>query len=313
MFRSFKDYMQAQSLTGGCAIAVSGGGDSVALLRLFIELGYKPLVLHYHHGLRKESDYEAAFVKKLAEDYDCPYEIGYWDATTDGANIQQSARNARYHFFEEMLTQYKIKDLFVAHTEDDLLETLFLRMSKGSGVSGLPGLSQFVSKKTYNIHRPLLSVSRKQLREYLTSIEQGWCDDPTNENETYWRPRFRKHKKALEDLGLTPVSLKGFIDSVVQVNDFIDQELHDFVNNYVTTRSESSFEVDALLLAQKHPEIRHRVYNYICRKLMAHKGLRKSTKQELDKLLTRGGKISIGQGFAEVKKAKLIIYINLSA
>lgn len=309
MFRSIKAYVAAHLSDDKCAVAVSGGGDSVALLKLLVESGVNPLVLHYNHGIRAESVDEQKFVEGLAKSLNCDIVSKLWENPDLEGNTQQAARNARYSFFDEELKSRSIKHLFIAHTEDDLMETCFLRLSKGSGLAGLPGLKPQNKRNNYTLHRPLLNNTREELREYLKSQNQVWCDDPTNEDTHYWRPRYRKAKSTFEGLGLTPTSLNGFFKSAERINDYFEHELNKFMDICV---EEGVLEVcvDLQPLSDLHVEMRWRLYNKITQKLFSISALRSKTKEQLDILIKSGGKISVASGFAEARADKLRFFIK---
>ena len=177
-------------------VAVSGGGDSVALLLLLTELrnqiGLGLCVLHLNHGLRgEESDSDAKFVAELAR----RFALEYLDAHEDVAalarrqhrNLEDAGRRARYAFFERVIGLGHCAKVAVAHTADDQAETVLARILRGSGPRGIVGIYPVRGR----IVRPLLDVRGADLREYLRLKGQAWREDGTNLDMTRLRARIR--------------------------------------------------------------------------------------------------------------------------
>ena len=178
------------------ALAVSGGADSVALLRLFhflrAELGFALSVVHFNHQLRgAESDEDEKFVTSLAEALALPLITGRADvafaARRNHWNLEDAARRLRYQFFEDARKQNAIARLATAHTADDQAETVLARIIRGTGLAGLSAIHPVRG----HIIRPLLEVRRQELREYLNSIHQQWREDGSNADTTRLRARLR--------------------------------------------------------------------------------------------------------------------------
>ncbi len=180
-------------------LAVSGGGDSVAMLHLFAS---KAETSHLHvatvdHGLRPESASEAEFVAELCSQLELPHTTLTWNPPDKTSS--QDARLARY----DLLTRYGLQigatAIALAHTMDDQAETLVMRARRMTGESGTRGLAGIPEESTHarspdhaiKFIRPLLTVSRARLRQYLTDCGQEWIDDPSNENPDYERIRVR--------------------------------------------------------------------------------------------------------------------------
>lgn len=178
------------------AIAVSGGADSVALLRLFVplrkELGLTLSVLHFNHQLRgTESDTDENFVASLANALGLPFIAGRADvasvARENRWNLEDAARRLRYQFFEDTLKQHGITRVMTAHTADDQAETVLARLIRGTGISGLSAIHPVRGE----IIRPLLDVRRDELRGYLESLHQEWREDSSNADTDRLRARIR--------------------------------------------------------------------------------------------------------------------------
>jgi len=160
------------------AVAVSGGGDSVALLRLLLDAGEAPLVLHVDHGLRADSPEDAAFVKTLAEVHGLAFAQTRVDVRAahakQGGNLEALARSLRRSALLGMAKAGGASSLLLAHTQDDQAETVLMQALRGA--SALRGMRE----RDRALHRPLLGVSRETLRGYLLAIDQPFREDPHN-------------------------------------------------------------------------------------------------------------------------------------
>jgi tRNA(Ile)-lysidine synthase len=202
---------RARLLTPGdrVAVAVSGGSDSVALLRLLEtirgELGVTLLVVHFNHGLRgEESEADREFAGALAAgrglDFICEREEVLSAARTYKWNLEDAARRLRYAFFERLVEQGRATRVAVAHTEDDQAETVLAHLLRGTGLTGLAGIYPFVG----SIIRPLLGERREDLREYLRTLGQSWREDSTNLDTRRLRARMRSRLLPLLERDFSP-------------------------------------------------------------------------------------------------------------
>lgn len=190
--------------TGKCAIAVSGGGDSLALCLMMKVLGHDVEALHFNHKLRPEADDEALWLQHTLSRYGISCHVGAWEDTVKPTqNIQKHARAARYGFFKSMAEAHGYSGIYIAHTKDDQLETFWLRLAHGSGLKGLGLPLKPISKTAgLRLYRPLLSCERQSLRNWLQGQGQPWLEDPSNSNEAFYRIRVRHMLPTLESWGL---------------------------------------------------------------------------------------------------------------
>jgi tRNA(Ile)-lysidine synthase len=194
-------------------VAVSGGADSVALLRLLLELqpkiGFVPCVIHLNHMLRgRFSDADEKFVAKLAKSKGLEFFSKKVNIASlskkQKANVEEVARRERYAFFEALVREEHVDKIAVAHTADDQAETVLAHILRGTGLSGLRG----IHPQTGNVFRPLLGVRRAELRTYLKKLRQPWREDSTNRDTARTRARIRKK--------LLPMLEKDFNPGVVE-------------------------------------------------------------------------------------------------
>ena len=183
-------------------IGVSGGRDSVALLHQLVERGYRRLVVcHLDHKLRgAQSRADAQFVERLANEFDLPMELSSADvrvlAKKTKMSIETAGRNARYQFFAEVARRLRCRTIFLGHHADDLVETFLINLFRGTGTTGLAGMREVsirqVDRIRLEIVRPLLSVWRNEIDDYVTTQKIRFREDVTNESLVPLRNRVRR-------------------------------------------------------------------------------------------------------------------------
>lgn len=181
-------------------VAVSGGADSVALLRILLEcrneLGLVLSVVHFNHKLRgEESDGDERFVAELAHAHDLLLHRGEVDTRTfareKALSIEAAARELRYAFFAKLIKEGLVDKIATAHTLDDQAETVLFRVIRGTGTSGLAGILPRLKVGNGAIVRPLLGVRRSEVIALLNGLHQSWREDSTNSETVFTRNRIR--------------------------------------------------------------------------------------------------------------------------
>ncbi len=181
-------------------VAVSGGADSIALLRLLLELrdelGIVVSVAHFHHGIRgAEADADLEFVAQLAAEHDLEFHSGREDAPRYAAakriSLETAAHQLRHQFFCRLLAEKKADRIATAHTRDDQAETVLMKFLRGAGTRGLAGVFPEQRLEAGSIVRPLLDTSRAELRAYLRTVGQSWREDHSNTDLSFTRNRVR--------------------------------------------------------------------------------------------------------------------------
>jgi tRNA(Ile)-lysidine synthase len=194
-------------------VAVSGGADSVALLRILEkirgELGITLAVAHFDHQLRgAESDQDAEFAAELARSSGLEFFLHREDvaqaAKRNRWNLEDAARRLRYGFFQRLVENGNATRVAIAHTADDQAETVLAHLIRGTGPTGLAGIYPVAGP----IVRPLLEIRRPELREYLRAMKQAWREDATNNDRTRLRSRIRGE--------LVPAIERDFSPRIVQ-------------------------------------------------------------------------------------------------
>ncbi len=181
-------------------VAVSGGADSVALLRGLAECRLpgegRLVVAHYNHRLRgADADGDQAFVEQLAGELGLTVVVGGRDGTTEGRSeraTEESLREARYRFLIWASGVYGTRYVATAHTADDQVETVLWNVLRGTGLAGLAGIPRIrpLAESTTLI-RPILGVTRAEVLDYLAQINQPYRDDASNQSRDYTRNRIR--------------------------------------------------------------------------------------------------------------------------
>ena len=173
-------------------LGISGGADSVCLMHVFLELGYSFELAHCNFNLRgEESDADEYFVKDLAKEHQLKVHIKQFDtlvyAAENKISTQMAARDLRYAWFEKLRIKSKAKYLAIAHHANDDVETFFINLVRGSGLKGFLGIKE----KNNAIVRPLLSVSRLEIEQYLKDRGLVFREDSSNASVKYLRNKIR--------------------------------------------------------------------------------------------------------------------------
>jgi tRNA(Ile)-lysidine synthase len=187
------------------------------------EFGNKIHVLIVDHNLRKESHQEALKVKTILGQRRILSKILSWKGKVPKSNIQRKARDIRYAMLSNYCLKNKIEYLITAHHEDDQIENFFIRLLRGSGLTGLSSMSV---KAKYNsnlkIIRPLLSLEKKDLKYVTLNYFKTYIKDPSNKNEKFLRVRIRKYRKNMEKEGLDTRKIIKTVDNLVSANQAIN-------------------------------------------------------------------------------------------
>lgn len=195
--------IRAAGLLDGCralVVGVSGGADSVALLRLLCSsreaAGCRLIVAHLHHGLRgRAADRDQAFVRRLAAELRLDVVSRRCDvrslARRSRLSIEAAARTARLEFFRDVVHNHGADRVALAHTADDQAETLLLRLLRGAGAEGLAAMRPDTRIGGLRIVRPLLGIHRREIEAWLRAHGAHWREDASNADPRYARNRIR--------------------------------------------------------------------------------------------------------------------------
>ncbi|RKF13924.1 tRNA lysidine(34) synthetase TilS [Roseovarius spongiae] len=184
-------------------VAVSGGSDSLALLHLLHD--WNGAALHavtVDHGLRPEAPAEAVEVARICASLNVPHATLRWEGWDGRGNLSDRARRARYALMADWARGQGIGDIALGHTANDQAETLLMRLARASGIDGLAAMTPRRIVEGVTFHRPLLDMTRADLRADLARRGVAWIDDPTNVDTAYRRARAREALAQLAPLGL---------------------------------------------------------------------------------------------------------------
>ena len=176
---------------------VSGGPDSIALTyvlhSLQYELGFHMHIAHYNHNLHRKANADQKFVEQLAEQLNIPCSTDLWhnSKTRGKGSLEEAARQQRFKFFSKIAKKINAKAVVLAHTEDDLAETVLMRILRGTGLQGLRGI--LPEREIQGIHyvRPLLNIKKKDILLFLKKKNIPFRIDPTNNQLNIFRNRIR--------------------------------------------------------------------------------------------------------------------------
>ncbi|MFN3845532.1 MAG: tRNA lysidine(34) synthetase TilS [Paracoccaceae bacterium] len=188
-------------------VAVSGGGDSMALLHLMHRAaplaGYAVQAVTVDHGLRPEAAAEAAGVACFCATLGIPHATLRWGGRESTGNLMDQARRARLRLIGNWAVSQAIGHVVLGHTADDQAESFLMNLSRAAGLDGLSGMRAEWQSDGTVWSRPLLAHSRASLRAYLRRQGVAWVDDPSNDNDRFARVKARRALKALGPLGIT--------------------------------------------------------------------------------------------------------------
>jgi tRNA(Ile)-lysidine synthase len=254
------------------AVAVSGGGDSKALMLLLADWARAasrplPVVLTVDHGLTPDSARIAQNVVQSAKHHGLEAHKLVWKGTKPEADVEAEARLARYRLMGDWCEAHRVKGLYVAHTLEDQAETFLLRLARGSGLDGLaamrarspfplPGFDRLC------VVRPLLDIERGPLRTWLENRNEDWSEDPMNGDPRFARVRIRTAWPALAELGLSPQRIALAAQHLGRARDALEDATAEFLD------AACRFEADRVLLdgtqlAAASPEIGLRALAHI--------------------------------------------------
>jgi len=213
------------------ALAVSGGADSLCLAYFgkvySSQLKSKSHILIVDHKLRKESSKEALKVKKILLKKTISSKILKWTGKIPKSNIQKQAREIRYFLLSNYCVKNNIKYLITAHHGDDQIENFFIRLLRGSGLSGLSSMPEKVKyNKNLKIIRPFLKFEKKDLKYVTLNYFKTFIKDPSNKNEKFLRVRIRKYRQDMEKEGLDTKKIMKTVDNLLSA----DQALNFYKN-----------------------------------------------------------------------------------
>ena len=264
-------------------LGVSGGPDSMALLHLMTRLkkalDIEVVCAHVNHNTGRPGQFEEQkFVERFCKQNNIVFETLTIDDYGDD-NFHNEAHSKRYNYFDKLVKQYNAKYLLTAHHGDDLIETILMRIVRGSTLRGYSGFSKVVKKNGYKIVRPLIQVTKEEILEYNKKNNIKYALDSSNFKDVYTRNRFRKYivpQLKKEDINVHKKFYK-FSKTLLEYNEFIDKLVNSkikeiYPNNVLNIEKfknedkiiqqkviyhilENTYQDDLMLITDKHVDI----------------------------------------------------------
>lgn len=185
---------QLLNINDTIVVSCSGGPDSMCLLSLLLNFkkskNLNIIVAHVNHKVREESEEEETFVKEYTKSHGAIFELLTIN-NYNKKNFHDDARVQRYKFTDELMTKYKAKYLFTAHHGDDLIETILMRIERGSNLTGYIGFKKEMEHNGYKVIRPLITLNKKEIKKFDDTNNIPYRIDKTNMSNIYTRNRYR--------------------------------------------------------------------------------------------------------------------------
>ena len=232
---NIKELLQSLNIDGKVIVACSGGPDSMFLLHVLKEYGLDVVCAHVNHNLREESKEEYEYVEKYCNDNNIIFE-GTELHDLPSVNTELVAREKRYEFFKTLIDKYNAKYLFTAHHGDDLIETILLRIVRGSTLNGYAGFNIITEKKGYKIVRPLVYMTKAEIMKELDILGIKYYMDATNLDDIHLRNRYRKYVLPIlkeEDKNVHLKFLK-YHKVAQSYFDYINEKVYEIIDDIVT-------------------------------------------------------------------------------
>jgi tRNA(Ile)-lysidine synthase len=230
-------------------VALSGGGDSTALLHLCLRAGRPVEAVTVDHRLRQESDAEAAKVHAACAALGVLHEVRVWDHGTVTGNLMDAARRARQALIADWAQSRGIGTVALGHTRDDQAETVLMGLARAAGLAGLSGMRPAFDVGRIRFLRPLLTAGRDELRDWLQAEGIRWIDDPTNDNDRFTRIKARKAMAVLTTLGITAKRLAEVAGNLASVQAALSAQVADVAARHLVTEA-GALHIDASLWSE---------------------------------------------------------------
>ena len=241
-------------------LAVSGGPDSLCLAyfgkKYSLEFKNKAHVVIVDHKLRKDSTKEATKVKRMLKNKKIDSKIINWKGVLPKSNIQKSARDIRYSLLSNYCQNNNIKYIVTGHHLDDQVENFFIRLVRGSG---LTGLSSMAESADYNdkikIIRPLLELEKKDLKYVTLNYFKNYVEDPSNKKNKFLRVRVRKYIKDMEKEGLNTSKIIKTVNNLLSANKAINFYKNKALYKHTSFLSEKKCMINKKIFSEEANEI----------------------------------------------------------
>ena len=275
-------------------LAVSGGGDSMAMLHLMNAWAQDNdcilSVATVNHGLRPEAHAETQMVQRACKRMGVPCATLMWTDWDKVGNLQNAARQARIDLLNVWAQENAIDAIATGHTADDQAETFLLRLARGSGVDGLSGMATLRKRDGTIWFRPLLTFRRAELRQFLKSKRIKWVDDPSNDDDRFDRIKMRNAQSALDDLGLTVDRLVETATRMSTARRALERISKDHATRVMSPTKLGTVKIDIAAFNSLPLELRYRLFAHALKWVSGS-----IYRPRFDALLESAAKLSTGQ------------------
>lgn len=221
------------NINGPIVVGVSTGADSMALFHYLINNYHDKIIcVHINHNVRKESATEEEYLINYCKKMNITLEAMKINEYNEN-NFENEARKKRYAFYEKILKKHNSQYLFLAHHADDLIETILMKIVRGSNINGYAGIKKIAKTNDYYIIRPFIDYTKEQLLEYINKNNIKYFDDVTNIDTNYTRNRFRHNIVPFlknEDKNIHKKFIK-YSNTLLEYNDYVEYEARKNLNN----------------------------------------------------------------------------------
>ena len=260
IYKEFRTIISNNIGRDNFALGVSGGPDSLCLAyfsKLYTsEFKNKMYILIVNHNLRKESYKESLKVKKILKKNKIESKILHWKGKMPKSNVQSEARNIRYSLIAKFCAKKNIKYLVTAHHADDQIENFFIRLFRGSGLTGLSSMAETVSYNSkLKIVRPFLNIKKTHLKFATLNYFKTYIKDPSNQNEKFLRVRIRKYRKTMEAEGLNTSSVIKTINNLLLANKALNYYKNRALYKHVSFLTQNKCLVNKKIFSEEAEEI----------------------------------------------------------
>tara|TARA_B100000686_G_scaffold353336_1_gene458534 strand:+ start:1214 stop:2305 length:1092 start_codon:yes stop_codon:yes gene_type:complete len=248
------------------AVAISGGSDSLCLAYLgkvySAEFNSKMHAVIVDHNLRKNSKKESLKVSKILKNKGIKNKILRWKGEVPKSNIQKNARIIRYSLIANYCKNNKIKYLLTGHHLDDQIENFFIRLFRGSGLTGLSSMSSVTNyANNLKVVRPLLSLRKSDLKYITKNYFRTYIEDPSNKNEKFLRVRVRKYRKNMEMEGLNTDKILKTINNLLSANNAINFYKNKALYKHVSFLSENNCLISKQIFSEEAGEVVYKCFS----------------------------------------------------
>ena len=260
IYSKFRSILYKYIKKANFSLAVSGGPDSLCLAyfsKIYSkEFGNKIHVLIVDHKLRKESGREALKVQRILKAKEMKSKILSWRGKIPQKNIQRKARDMRYFLISNYCLSKKTKFLITAHHFDDQIENFFIRVLRGSGLTGLSSMAECVNyNSNLKIIRPFLHFKKTNLKYATINFFKTYIKDPSNDDDKYLRVRIRKYTKSMEDEGLDTNKIMKTVNNLLSANKALNYYKNKALYKHVSFLSKGKCVINKRIFSEEASEI----------------------------------------------------------